>query len=336
MSFIKHRLTKTFFLLLILFKLVVIYRFEKFQGPYETKKVSSENVNYIKVLQQNVTILQDLQVPNNTKKLVVILSAPSHFSQRQRTREFLQAFRNRDVAWAFLLGTPSSNEIQSKLETENQKHVDLLQFSIEDKYENLSLKSLSAFLWSWNKNKSIEWVIKMDDDLEVQLDAILTKLDSFKENKDVIYCPGVLKNMPSDHPIEICPWKRLPDFCNGFLYALHPELAMELAIISNETPRLPMDDLFVTGVLRSRIANTSIGLINRFDHFHGFIETVIECPFLGILHHYLIQNLAVTRGEWPIGTIKKIAENVFKRYLDIHDMIVQGNVRVKKTRHDEI
>ena len=73
MSFIKHRLTKTFFLLLILFKLVVIYRFEKFQGPYETKKVSSENVNYIKVLQQNVTILQDLQVPNNTKKLVVIL-----------------------------------------------------------------------------------------------------------------------------------------------------------------------------------------------------------------------------------------------------------------------
>ena len=335
MPFIKHKVTKTCFILLILFKLVVIYRFEKFQGPYETKTISIENVNYIKVLQQNVTILQDLQVPKNTKKLVVILSAPSHFVQRQRTRQFLQPFRNRNVAWAFLLGKPSTNEIQTKLEAENQEFKDVLQFSIQDKYENLSFKSLSAFLWSWSKTKSIEWIIKMDDDLEVQLDTILNRLDSFNE-KNVIYCPGVLKNMPSDHPIEICPWKRLPDFCNGFLYALHPELAAKLAMVSNETPKLPMDDLFVTGVLRSRIANTSIGLINRFDHFGPFIESVIECPFLGILHHYLIQNLAVTRGEWPFGTIKKMTENVFKRYLDIHDMIVQGNVRIKKTRHDEI
>ena len=132
--------------------------------------------------------------------------------------------------------------------------------------------------------------------------------------------------MPSDHPIELVSWKRHPDFCNGFLYAFNPELAMKLAVISNETPRLIIDDLFVTGVLRSRLESVDIGLMNRFDYFDGFIEDLIECPFLGIFHHYLIQNLAQTRDQTLFETAKKMLENALKRYFDTHDMIVPGNI----------
>ena len=75
----------------------------------------------------------------------------------------------------------SEDDLQVKLEAENAKNQDLLQFSIVDKYENLSFKTLSAYLWNWRKYKnSFNWIIKMDDDLDVKLDKILPKLQEYQ------------------------------------------------------------------------------------------------------------------------------------------------------------
>lgn len=39
------------------------------------------------------------------------------------------------------------------------------------------------------------------------------------------------------------------------MYALTPEIGMKLAAVSRITPFLPLDDIFVTGVLRDRLKN---------------------------------------------------------------------------------
>ena len=85
------------------------------------------------------------------------------------------------MAWAFLLGMTNDKDLQTKLEEENLQNKDVLQFSIVDKYENLSFKTLSAYLWNWRKYKSgFDWIIKMDDDIDVKLNKILTKLEDYQ------------------------------------------------------------------------------------------------------------------------------------------------------------
>ena len=45
---------------------------------------------------------------------------------------------------------------------------------------------------------------------------------------------------------------KYPSYCNGYMYALKPKTAMKLAAVSQYTKYLPLDDIFVTGVLRDR------------------------------------------------------------------------------------
>ena len=53
--------------------------------------------------------------------------------------------------------------------------------------------------------------------------------------------------------LEMWPFEgKYPSYCNGYMYALKPKTAMKLAAVSQHTKYLPLDDIFVTGVLRDR------------------------------------------------------------------------------------
>ena len=66
---------------------------------------------------------------------------------------------------------------QSKLNVEMEEHGDILQLSINDGYENLSYKTLSSYAWIWLNFKNIqtlEWIIKLDDDLGIHVKYVPT------------------------------------------------------------------------------------------------------------------------------------------------------------------
>ena len=128
--------------------------------------------------------------------------------------------------------------------------------------------------------------------------------------------------LPSQVPHDLWPWKGpYPSYCNGYMYALKPEVGMKLAAVSRFTPLLPLDDIFITGVLRGRLNQPRVGikLLNRFGMYgHDFIQWILQCPFMGVIHHHLVQNLAYQRDHWPWGTFYKVVCNVLKRYFDHH------------------
>lgn len=193
-----------------------------------------------------------------------------------------------------------------------------MQLDIEDKYSNIPLKTLTSFAHLWTKlNQDLEWIIKMDDDLELRLDAIWSQLKESKCETD-LHCPAVMKNMPNALPKDLCSWPRMPDFCNGYVYAVKPKIAQQLVAVSRQTPKLPLDDIFITGVLRGRLKKVGIKLLNRFEYGAWWMEWFLECPFLGVFHHFLVQNLAFEKDQWPWGTLYKVACNGLKRYLDDH------------------
>ena len=66
---------------------------------------------------------------------------------------------------------------QIDLDKEKNEYGDILQLSIEEGYENLAYKTLAGFAWIWRQyGENLQWIIKLDDDLDLNLDKFLNKL----------------------------------------------------------------------------------------------------------------------------------------------------------------
>lgn len=75
------------------------------------------------------------------------------------------------------------------------EHNDILQLSVEEGYRNLAYKTLAAFAWIYDQfNDDLQWIIKLDDDLDFEMDRILASLPDGDSN--AIHCPAVMINMP--------------------------------------------------------------------------------------------------------------------------------------------
>ena len=148
--------------------------------------------------------------------------------------------------------------------------------------------------------------------------------------------------LPSQVPHDLWPWKGpYPSYCNGYMYALKPEVGMKLAAVSRFTPLLPLDDIYVTGVLRDRLHLPPVGLrfLNRFDYGTSFMEWCLHCPFLsnlswvtlpnthlnilyhvvpGVLNYAFVQDVAYERNYWPWQVLKDMTCLFLEQYfLDI-------------------
>lgn len=158
------------------------------------------------VIDQNVRVLVEpqnfRQLTTTTDIYMLILSAPKNTLERTMTRQILSdalATNKWAFKWAFIIGQ-TSPEIQAALTEEMKEHGDILQLSIQDSYANLSYKSLAGFAWLWRQfGNRLSWIIKLDDDLDVQINAALDQLPSasfIDGQESCIYCHAIMRKMP--------------------------------------------------------------------------------------------------------------------------------------------
>ena len=90
---------------------------------------------------------------------------------------------------------------QIELDKEMEQYGDILQLSIEEGYKNLSYKTLAGFAWIWRLyGDNVQWIIKLDDDLDLKMDKFLDNLPSSASAKDTkdnsLYCHAIMRKMP--------------------------------------------------------------------------------------------------------------------------------------------
>ena len=97
--------------------------------------------------------------------------------------------------------------LQAEIDLEIRYHGDILQLSIDDGYRHVPYKTLSGYAWTWlnfKDNPSLQWIIKLDDDLDLKMEKIINKLPisinqtSLSPNKQTesnIYCPCIMRKM---------------------------------------------------------------------------------------------------------------------------------------------
>ena len=94
-----------------------------------------------------------------------------------------------DIDWFFVVG--KSEKIEDKS--------DIFQVDIPEKYSNIAYKTLTSLAYLKANLGPKKWVIKMDDDLNFRLDAILSQLKASQKLND-LHCPAILLNMPNALP----------------------------------------------------------------------------------------------------------------------------------------
>jgi len=273
-------------------------------------------------------LMRPHNVCNNAKIVLMALTAPKNVEKRERLRR--QFGEKQGVYILFLLGKTSNSTVQEDLRSENMLHGDMVQISVLDHYKALSYKTLTGFIWTNRFCGSAKYIVKVDDDVTVDLDNLMFLLDQkYGELSphggnvpDIVECPSVMRNMRpwrQNHTQSIMSkWsiskedmerRVYPDFCPGWLYVVTPRVGLALAEVGVQhadelMTKARLDDIFVTGFLRERLPWTKLQQLhdgNMGKAWNGFFS---HCPFLGITKNIFYNDVVLDKGSNGVSYIK--------------------------------
>jgi hypothetical protein len=242
------------------------------------------------------------KVNNNTNQrtlFVAVISAPNNFEKRATIRSTWpshlknQSNINRQldlVGFGFIVGLTNNKTVQQKLTEESAKHNDILQVNVYDKYRNLSVKAAGLLNWLNSRCSQVDFVLKVDDDVYVNVHNLATVLHSFSPLDPGIYGHKAGGSHPSRtegnifiilllllflFPIhfirfiipplrrvtdsgknpssfENWPWFRIPIFLQGAGIVIAGSAVRSLLAAVQSTPYFIWDDVYVIGLCAAK------------------------------------------------------------------------------------
>ncbi|XP_020280510.1 beta-1,3-galactosyltransferase 5 [Pseudomyrmex gracilis] len=240
----------------------------------------------------DVRIISEPESCNSTFLTWIVTSYAGDPSARSALRrayadEELQALGIRRI---FLLGTLNSDAerrtrvSQAALADESRRFGDVLQGDFQDTYRNLTLKHLMGLRWATENCKYVRYIMKMDDDIVVNLYEIVEKIRSGITEKNSL-TGYILKNMiPVREPAN--KWyvskteyagNVYPDFVSGWLYITDPSVASRLINRADSSPEyFWIDDVFVTGILRQALNIKIQNISELYTTDYRYLECCIK------------------------------------------------------------
>lgn len=184
--------------------------------------------------------------------------------------------------------------------SEAQKYGDIVVEDFIDTYHNLTLKSIFMLKWTLNCCKSAPFVLKTDDDMLINLRALLQELktDKYKLSQPLII--GRIQEGSMPYRDRSSKWylphwlyeeTTFPTFASGIGYIMTQKAVSELYSNALDTPLLPLEDVFLTGVVATK--NLGIPLISE-PRFHNDRPLFFEHPCL-YHHHLAVHELTPTQ-----------------------------------------
>ena len=170
---------------------------------------------------------------------------PNTSQQNQSTMGRLQM--------SFVLGLHRDETVNRAIRQEHSRHNDIIQGDFIDNYHNMTLKSLLDLKVVSTHCPRVQYLLKSDDDMIINLpyllDILVTKplKRSFMgpyNPRSRVYRDGVWKLT-----LEEFPFPFYPPYESGSAYIITGDLIHELFVTSEYVPHIFVDDVYVTGIL---------------------------------------------------------------------------------------
>ena len=193
--------------------------------------------------------------------LVLVHSHPSHKAQRDAIRDTWGKIRKDfdaplQVRLVFILGLSESDLPLAGPKRESKLYRDIVMGTFVDSYRNLTLKSIFGIQWAVEYCTNVKYVLKTDDDTYFNLPPLLQHLQSLRNI-------SMLGSLNTNAPVQRQGlWQvkqdqfsntMYPPYCSGCAYLLSQDILPALLTASKTSPMLPIEDVYVTGVLAHAI-----------------------------------------------------------------------------------
>lgn len=150
---------------------------------------------------------QDTAGNANSRSLFIsIISAPDNFEKRQTIRRtWSNHLTNQTnihrtleiVGFGFVIGLTNNSLVQQEIKEESERYGDILQINVIDKYVELSVKVAGLINWVSAYCQRVDFVLKVDDDVYVNVHNLATVLHSLPPSERSVYGHTAGGNHPS-------------------------------------------------------------------------------------------------------------------------------------------
>ena len=199
--------------------------------------------------------------------VVLVHTAIGNFERRKIIRNTwgnISMFER--IRVVFLLGQPERKQYQNAINFENEQYNDIVQGSFLDTYQNLTHKALLGLRWVVENCGQAKFVLKVDDDVIVNTPRLLkilaTKYTGINRS---IFCAQVRSKGTSGihregkYKVEKTIFPKMTrwpvKYCPGRFLVYSSDIIKDLLSAVNKTPFLWLDDVYITGLLASKIEN---------------------------------------------------------------------------------
>ncbi|XP_051157624.1 beta-1,3-galactosyltransferase 1-like [Leptopilina boulardi] len=220
------------------------------------------------------------QCPNFGKDMnlaIIVMSAPKNNKSRTAIRQTWGFYGQRkDVSILFIIGKTFNNEIEESLHREQTLYSDIIRGHFVDSYSNLTFKTVSILEWINNYCRMVNFILKTDDDMFINVPRLLLFLNKHQKDKNIIF--GRLarnwkpvRNKKNKYYVSMAQYKSpvFPDFTTGPAYLFSNDTVPNLYEGALNQTFLPLEDVFLTGIVAQ-----SVGI--KRVQAPGFLNTRIS------------------------------------------------------------
>ena len=126
---------------------------------------------------------------------VAVISATENFNRRKMIRQtwynHLKTLRQEELVdlagFAFILGITKDEITQIKIQEESKTWGDIIQIEFTDIYENLTYKVAALLNWFYRFCGSVDFVLKVDDDVYVNVDILAHFVKLYNESNYIMF-----------------------------------------------------------------------------------------------------------------------------------------------------
>lgn len=210
-----------------------------------------------------------LDQPNMT---VVILahSSPSNIERRNSLRRSWANYKllgSQNTSLLFFMGHSHSSQINKAIVRESALHHDIIQEDYVDSYRNMTYKFMSAIKWTIKFCSHVRYVLKVDDDVFVNIHALGPFLRKPEITSLLDYRSILCKTCVNEKPVRrqrkhFSKWvvtfrefraRVYPVYCSGMFVLLSLKNAKKIFEMSMQLSYFWIDDVFMTGIVAAKL-----------------------------------------------------------------------------------
>ncbi|KAL3836112.1 hypothetical protein ACJMK2_021564 [Sinanodonta woodiana] len=261
--------------------------------------------------------------------LVFVLSLPKNTEERRAIRETWGSVINKNnnslnisARMMFMLGKMRHEITQNnELREESEKHKDIVQVDLMESRYNLTRKMMSGLQWVTTYCNTVKYILKTDDDTFINTARFSEYLLRTPNINNVtihgwVYTHGLVRRDGKYKvQVEEYPKSVFPHLTCGTAFILPFDVISDMLDIAERVPYCPVDDAFMTGVLRTILG---LKIQHSADFTHMDEGTIDPCRFYSKI---AVTNISPTCMHMLWNLTTQVPRMDCKRK-DLHDLKV--------------